>query len=69
MILSDRVMLPFFCRRLGHGGAASLALEPSPFITRVFVLDVRKPHGRAASCAEGVDDFVRVRRFLILMNL
>jgi hypothetical protein len=53
----------------GHGGAASLALEPSPFITRVFVLDVRKPHGRAASCTEGMDDFVDVRRFLILMNL
>jgi hypothetical protein len=29
---------------------------------------VRKPHGRAASCAEGVDDFVHMR-FLILMNL
>jgi len=53
---------------LGHGRAASLALEPSPFITRVFVLDVRKPHGRAASCAEGVDNFVHMR-FLVLMNL
>jgi len=53
---------------LGHGRAASLALEPSPFIARVFVLDVRKPHRRAASRTEGVDDFVHARLFLILMN-
>jgi hypothetical protein len=54
---------------LGHGGAASLALKPSPFITRVFVLDVRKPHWRTASRTEGVNDFVHIRLFLILMNL
>ena len=45
---------------------ASLALEPPPFITTgIRPRYVRKPHGRAAPCAERVDDFVRVRRFLI----
>ena len=46
-----------------------MALEPSTFIPRVFVLNVHQPHWRAAPCTERVNDLVPGRRLLSLMSV
>jgi hypothetical protein len=64
--------LLFIVRDVGpfrHGGAASLALESSALIARVFVLNVHQPHWRTASCTERVNDLFPARRLLSLIGV
>ena len=52
-----------------HGRAAGLALKRSPFVTRIFLLDMREPHWCAASRAQGMDDFVSVRSLMRFLSV
>jgi hypothetical protein len=66
---TQAVLIPRYASPFRHGRAASLALKRSPFMTWIFGLDAREPHWRAASRAQGMDDFVPIGSFMRLMSV